>query len=442
MARTNSTQCIFASVFLVILSSCASLKTNYLGKANRELSNFKLGAVELAALDSGRKASEQHMDSLVNRITAKDHSRHLAANEINELFSSFAIQLGHARIFNAILHKENLSREQLSDLQYYSAVQLLESAVFFDKCFQKHNKIRRILNRGDAGNSIPKNIIQKSRTFLYSPAVRQKLLKRKVALKADTLNVALAHLPRTNACKSFFYTLYRKNDRIINSFYSLFTFTGSAILGTSKVKTPVKAKQRAIARKLESQLQSYDILLSRNTNHVSAKIIPGYFGHAALWLGADAPQKRKKLRNLFRKDTVHPASINQKGIVEALRSGVQVSSIKEFAEGDVFIIIRMPSLTPEQKKSIVTNAAKQMDKPYDFNFDIESPDMVNCTELIYLSCDFIPWKVSPYMGRYTILPDDILRTALEGKQFEIVGLLNDGNWVVHPEPTSLLKLLQ
>lgn len=105
---------------------------------------------------------------------------------------------------------------------------------------------------------------------------------------------------------------------------------------------------------------------------------------------------------------------------EAIRSGVRICSMKKFLDGEEYLIVRIPKLTNTQKIHLTKNAIKQLGKDYDFNFDIESPDEINCTELVYLMYDFINWNTSKLMGRNVVMPDDVFKTALNNKQLEIV----------------------
>ncbi len=332
-----------------------------------------------------------------------------------------------------MLQSGRLNTGHLSSAQRFAAAKLLQSAAFYDRILQPKGKIRRALNRGEVGNGIPRGVLQKSRRFLYSVAVRKSVSSDPGNGKMDAADSLLVQLPKTTIWKSGFYGLYRKNDRIINACYGVFTFVGTKIFGVSPGNKVVDIRQRVIANKLKSQVQPFDILLSRCSNHLTSKVIPGYFGHAAIWFGDEIPNKHRRLRDIFRFRKRKFSEIHEPGILEAVRSGVRSSSLKEYAVGDVFLILRLRSLTPGQRNTVVSNAGKQLLKAYDFNFDIESPDMVMCTELVYLAYDFIPWKVSPFMGRFTIFPDDILQTALADERFEVVALLMDGKLEVKPD---------
>lgn len=91
---------------------------------------------------------------------------------------------------------------------------------------------------------------------------------------------------------------------------------------------------------------------------------------------------------------------------------------------------------------MLSNALKQLKKAYDFNFNIEMSDMVNCTELIYLAYDFIDWETHYYMGRYTIYPDDILQTALHDVRFKIVAIMENDSVLRYPDASFIQSLIK
>jgi hypothetical protein len=181
--------------------------------------------------------------------------------------------------------------------------------------------------------------------------------------------------------------------------------------------------------------------VSKTPGSLAAKLIPGYFGHAAIWLDNEVPLKSSRIINAISKKTGNLFKLREKGMIEALRNGVQLSNLVQYADGDIYVIMRLRSLSMEQKHSIVENTIKHLHKKYNFNFDLETPEMINCTELVYLGYDFIDWKVRRLLGRYTLYPDDILLTALGDPQFEIVAMLKNGELTMHPSTDELLALI-
>jgi hypothetical protein len=129
-------------------------------------------------------------------------------------------------------------------------------------------------------------------------------------------------------------------------------------------------------------------------------------------------------------------------MLEAITTGVMLNNLKECVHGKTYAIIRFKQLTDDQKHSVLNIGLKQLRKSYDFNFDIESSDVINCTELIYLCFDFIDWQTRLYLGRYTLFPDDLFKTALNNTNLEIVAIMKDGNLIQHPDSISILELLK
>jgi len=427
---------------LLHLASCSSLKHNYLGKARRQAGTSSLSPKYIAKMDSSRNLLDIKADSLLHTIWIKKREdKHLSANEVNQLNSNFGAQLDIDRIFNSMLQSSKTKRKFLTSTQRYAGVRLLQSALLYDETYQQIDIVRRTLNRGDLGNQVPQNVLQKARKFLYSKSIRKKLSYRKEGSKYDVTDSLLQLLPKANFWKEAYYSIYRKNDRMNAIGYHLFSFAGNSLMGSGGSRYSNRKKQKKYAIQLLSVIQPYDILLSKSPGHLSAKIIPGYFGHAAIWLDKEIPKKKRFLHSLKNENSTR-FKLHEKGMAEALRNGVQVSNLQQYADGEVFVILRPCPLSADQKQHIVENTMKQMNKSYDFNFDIESPDMVNCTELVYLAFDFIDWKVRYFMDRYTLFPDDLLLTALDSKTFEIPALLKNGELILYPDSTILRSLVK
>jgi hypothetical protein len=435
-------QLLFAFIAFSGLFSCVSLNHNYLGKAKRDPAIITINNLQFSQMELLRKKLDIKADSLINTLSLKKkNNRHLNAAEINQLYANFHVQLDFDRIFNSILQTRR-KKQSFTSLQRLAGAYLLKSALNYDQTYQKNKYIRRAINRGDVGNKIPRNILQKSRKFLYSPKVRKKLTISSRVGKSDLADSLLKQLPSTNLCKSAYYGVFRQNDRISAFFYNIFPYAGNSLFGKVGNRITNRVRQKKYATQLLSVLEPYDILISKSTGHLTSVVIPGHFGHASLWLGDKAPQKRKKIMSVILKDRSTRFKIKEKKMAEALRNGVQLSNLEEYADGDEFLVIRPSSLTEENKKNIVENTMKHLHKKYDFNFDIESPDMINCTELVYLAYDFIEWKVRYFMGRYTLFPDDLLITALTSDKLKVVAFLKNGEMKLNPDPVYIKTLIK
>lgn len=202
---------------------------------------------------------------------------------------------------------------------------------------------------------------------------------------------------------------------------------------------------------LESQLKPLDILLEKTPFRLTDKMIPGHYGHVAVWLGSEA-----ELREMGIWDEIAPAyqdKIRQGGrIVEALRSGVTISSLERFLNIDDLLVLR-ESQTPDvdDQQAAVLTALAQVGKEYDFNFDVLTHERIVCSELAYVVFPELPWPISKALGRYTISPDNVAQLAVsEEPILDPVILYRDGvaintdlrdtlNRLINPKATRLAK---
>lgn len=430
--------------WILILSavSCVSLRNNYLGKSDKNESVEEIGYNQLKSLEIQKHHADQRSDSILKSIIAKKNNRKpLSAYEVNQLYADFRQQLNYDKILSYILQSVNRHADSLSSKQQFAALSLLQSAAIYNRIYEKNTQIRRTLNRGDIGNNIPERILRKSRIFLYSPSIRKKVTKSKTGVTSFHTDRLINQLPKTNLAKAAFVSVYQKNDRLSNLLYKTFEMVGSRFFqreDESESEIPEITRNASL---LLSEIQPFDILLVRSMNILANIFIPGYFGHASIWLGPVALKENHKSRsrNILRMRSL--MTIHDKGMAESVTTGTRFCSLKECGKGETFVIMRYRNITPDQKKSVFENIMKQIHKNYDYNFDIESSDKINCTELVYLAYDFINWKERYYLGKYTLFPDDILLSVLNDKCFEIAAFLKDGKLIRHPDQKSIYSLI-
>jgi len=394
---------------IMFLSACVTIPKNYLetDQWSSKSSMYKTKPFS----DQERVALSMDAYTLVQSIEQqKRQKRYLKANAVNQLFAGFGKQLDFDRQYNSILQKNSVATDSIKAVETYAAAQLLLSASIYENTYQKNRVVRRTLNRGESGNHIPKRALQRSRAYLYSTSVRKKISGHNKKYYSPATDSILRTLPKTNWLKEITCRVFQKNDRLNTVGYN-FLFTTIKRLGYSAGLVHGTSQQKLNAEKLMPFLQPFDIILSKSPSHLTDKLIPGYFGHAAIWLGPGIMDKllsgeeRRKERLKF--------GINKKSIVEAIRPGVKTSSLEEFADGEDYLVLRIKDLTEAQKTEIVTNSQKQLRKAYDFLFDFESPETISCTELIYLAYDFVDWQVRFYRSEFYISPDDLPLTAFK-----------------------------
>jgi hypothetical protein len=427
---------ILAIAFTILLTSCLTLKNNYIESTDRLPSLSRQRPVSKA---ERRQLNLQACNVLDTISGGKNQGKYLKAAELNQLYSAFGRQLDFDRYYNSILHKEEINYDSLSETQCMVAAYLLNSAAEYNRSYQRNSRVRQILNRGNLGNNIPKHTLQKSNNFLYSLFVRKSVSSCKnITLNAESDSLFNA-LPQTNLFKAVTHWFYQGNDRMNDLVYDA-SHAGSYAFGNTVGAFNQKRDQKKNAEMLLPYLKPFDIIVSKSPQHLTDQFIPGYFGHSAIWFGDDI-SKRRYLHSVKIYNQIL-AKTARKSMVEALRSGVQVSSLEEFADGEVYAIIRIKDLSNEQKAHMIESARHQIGKPYDFNFDIESSEAITCTELIFLATDFIDWKVRRTFGRFTLSPDDLLDTAIDNELFEIPVFFTKTKIVENPDPAFLRSKLK
>ncbi len=166
---------------------------------------------------------------------------------------------------------------------------------------------------------------------------------------------------------------------------------------------------------IESRLEPGDILLERANWYLSNPSLPGFWKHAALYVGrledlkrlgiADDPNVQRHLA-----DYLIPASDGrQKTVIEAVSEGVLLSSLTRSLHADYAAVLR-PRVSPGQKASAITRAFANLGKPYDFNFDFEDTSKLVCTQVVYLSYyDVLAFGLQRILGRTTLPANEIAR---------------------------------
>ena len=222
----------------------------------------------------------------------------------------------------------------------------------------------------------------------------------------------------------------------INLFSSLFGNT----MGLVETRRGKLYSQPAVHDQLSNQLQAGDILLEKTPFRLTDKLIPGHWGHAAIWVGTE-----DELRSLGIWDDPAVAPFHKRiregrSVVEALRSGVKMNTLHHFLNVDDLAVLRSPGADREAQRKRILLALRQVGKGYDFNFDVETTDRIVCSELIYTVYTDMSWPTGKALGRYTISPDNVAMKAVAGHELELVSFYHEGEKVEH-QPLELMGQL-
>jgi hypothetical protein len=171
---------------------------------------------------------------------------------------------------------------------------------------------------------------------------------------------------------------------------------------------------------LRPLLQPGDVLLVRDDSRLTAAILPGFWTHAALFLGGRTDLEVLGLRS-------HPHVVrhwheipNNSGplglVIEALAPCVQLNPLEKCLRVDHLVVLR-PMLSESDIASAIGEAIGHLGKPYDFEFDFNNSSRIVCTGLVYRSYHnrgTIIFSLTKRLGRFTLTGDDIIAHALDG----------------------------
>ena len=213
---------------------------------------------------------------------------------------------------------------------------------------------------------------------------------------------------------------------------------------------------------LRPRLEPGDILLERREWYLSNIGLPGFWPHAALYIGT--PEQRQHyfddqaVKNWLKQQGIDSGAFDSlleqrypqayagslatheenhtTRIIEAISEGVVFTSLEHSAEADSLAILR-PKLNKLDKAKAILQAFHYIGRPYDFNFDFLTDSELVCTELVYKAYEAGPDKaglslpVIEIMGRLATPANEIVKQfdnnfGSPKQQFELV-LFLDGH---------------
>ena len=355
-------------------------------------------------------------------------------------------------------------------LSLSAALILYDNYLLAISIFEEDTKLRRKLNASDQGYQISRDILNGITAAYNSPANRARVragiyfYERESKGASATLasNSAAAYLseliqqsPSYNTTKKYspLYVM-RRQVRFLESvssdeltllgkqglnMFSMFFGNSIGLVETRRGKLYQRPK---LAASIRAELRAGDILLEKTPFRLTDMLIPGFWGHAAIWTGSE---EELKALGIWQHPLVvqHHDDIRQgRMIVEALRPGVGMNPLERFLNIDDMAILRARDLegNTDAKAAVILQALRQVGKAYDFNFDVETTDTIVCSELIYQVYTDIEWPTQKTLGRSTISPDHIAVRALDEGPLQLVAFYRDGERV-EEEPLERMAAL-
>ena len=182
----------------------------------------------------------------------------------------------------------------------------------------------------------------------------------------------------------------------------------STLIGDTRIVKRAPFISHGQIKSIQSQLKPGDILLERRNWYASNAFLPGFWPHAAIYIGTADDLEKLGIANdpIVRQhfaEYVKPAHDGEPNtVLESVSEGVIFNSLTESMGADYVAVLR-PRLTDAQKGEAIVKAFAHRGRPYDFEFDFFSSDKLVCTELVYRSYEgLLHFDLVKIMGRDTL----------------------------------------
>jgi hypothetical protein len=153
-------------------------------------------------------------------------------------------------------------------------------------------------------------------------------------------------------------------------------------------------------------LQPGDVIITRHAKALTNLFMPGFWPHAALYVGT------------------HEQREDENCVLEARKDGVRLRPLHETLSVDAFVVLR-PNLDSEIIDQAIERAFLHKGKMYNFDFDFFNSDRIVCTELVYRSYDGLAGLQIPLnerAGRKILSAENLLDFALDTQAFKPVAI--------------------
>ncbi|MEZ6058954.1 MAG: YiiX/YebB-like N1pC/P60 family cysteine hydrolase [Planctomycetaceae bacterium] len=339
-------------------------------------------------------------------------------------------------------------------IAYAGALVLVDGARFLRESFHHRPVVRSKLNEPEPHYGIPRgtyDLVQKSLTstvhawHLYHAAkyVQQHWSPlNEVAKGTIEFQHALSIIPRLQhrldvTVDRYLVARTRVRARALRTRLGT-ELLGRALYGLQKLVSQLISEKYLqsghkphlpsdVEASLQTLLQPGDVIITRKEHAITNYFLPGYWPHAALYIGTTTELQesglhehdnvRSRWQALQDCDAQRPNRV-----LESLKDGVRVRSLAVPLSCDAVTVIR-PTLSRQDVLIAIGRGFFHDGKPYDFDFDFSRSDRMVCTEVVYRSYEGIGglnFELTRRAGRLTLSAEDLLKMALNRNGFQVV----------------------
>ncbi|MEP4077743.1 YiiX/YebB-like N1pC/P60 family cysteine hydrolase [Haloferula sp.] len=207
-----------------------------------------------------------------------------------------------------------------------------------------------------------------------------------------------------------------------NTIFEVFRWSGSLIADLRQPGVKATNEPKRVTAELREQALKLakpgDIFVTRHDDAMSNLFLPGFWPHAALYLGSEAARAEMGLEfpPPHQGNAADPVCF-----LESKKDGVRLRSAEDTLEVDAFMILR-PPLPASEICEALTRAIGHSGKLYDFVFDFRCSDRLACTELVYRAyhqCGPLEFSLCEAGGRMCLPAEELINQSLS-QGFKVV----------------------
>ena len=346
---------------------------------------------------------------------------------------------------------QSLSEDQ--DYQYfvlaYSAVcSLIRMDYFLVNKIANHTVIQRKLNEAFPNHRIERKQFSEIYQALVDPgnAIRIHQAHRTLKRKAKRISNAVKNTPAEpifqklaqqerflNLSWRQYFKAWLRSRKLVwrrrgasarqQSLFTVLEYSGR--LASELALPRVKKVTPSIKAEIQSLLRPGDIFVTRHSRALTNLFLPGYWPHAALYVGYATDRESIGIESKPK----HMAYWEGDNcMLEALKDGVHFRPLAETLSVDAFVLIR-PNLAMDHIATALSRVSTHAGKGYNFDFDFFRSDQLVCTEVVYRAYDGVNNFQIPLqerMGRKTLSAEDLLDLALDSDWAEPIAIFGVG----------------
>jgi hypothetical protein len=191
--------------------------------------------------------------------------------------------------------------------------------------------------------------------------------------------------------------------------------TVSTFIGDTRLVSRPSFISHEQIKQIQPRLRPGDILIERRNWFASNAFLPGFWPHAALYVGT--PEELRGLgiaeepavKSRWARYTAPGPDGEPHTVLESVSEGVIFNSLTHSMGADYVGVMR-PRLSDAERARAIVNAFRHEGRPYDFEFDFFTEDKLVCTELVYRSYQgMLHFDLVRIMGRDTLPALEIVK---------------------------------